>query len=113
MKKTLLAIFIFSLSAGIISSCNEAEKKDDSPVVSAPTDLNSVVTNLPEAPGYKDFQGNCVSCHSARFVEMQPNLSEKTWSAIVNKMKNSFGAPLPDSSIAPIVQYLVAIKGKG
>ncbi|MEO6187894.1 MAG: cytochrome c [Ginsengibacter sp.] len=112
MKKSLLTIFILSLCTGFICSCNNAENKSESPVVAAPADLNSVVTNLPEAPGYKTFQGNCISCHSARFVQMQPNLSEKAWSAIVNKMQKSFGAPIPDSSIAPIVEYLVAIKGK-
>jgi len=44
---------------------------------------------------------------------MQPDLPEKTWMAIVTKMQKSFGAPVPDSSVKEIVEYLVSIKGKG
>jgi len=33
--------------------------------------------------------------------------------AIVTKMQKSFGAPVADSSVKEIVQYLVSIKGKG
>jgi uncharacterized protein (DUF697 family) len=39
-------------------------------------------------------------------------MSEKQWTAIVTKMQKTFGAPVPDSSIKEIVQYLVTIKGK-
>lgn len=76
------------------------------------TDLNAIVTELPNAPGYETFRANCISCHSARYVQMQPNLSEKTWTTIVTKMQKSFGAPFSDSSAQEIVKYLVAIKGK-
>ncbi len=113
MKSTTLKIIIvFSVCAWFFISCNEANNKSETAIAPSPTDLNNVVTKLPEAPGYATFQSNCISCHSARFIQMQPNLSEKTWLAIVTKMQKSFGAPVPDSSNHTIVQYLVAIKGK-
>ncbi len=113
MKSTTLKIIIvFSVCAWFFISCNEANNKSETAIAAAPADLNSVVTKLPEAPGYTTFQSNCISCHSARFIQMQPDLSEKTWLSIVTKMQKSFGAPVPDSSINTIVQYLVAIKGK-
>ncbi|HYK44233.1 MAG TPA: cytochrome c [Parafilimonas sp.] len=76
------------------------------------TDLNAIITELPNAPGYDVFKTNCTSCHSARYVQMQPAFPEKTWTAIVTKMQKNFGAPVSDSSAKEIVKYLVAIKGK-
>ncbi len=113
MKKARLTIIVlFSLCGCYFLSCNGVNNKKETGIAPAPADLNSMVTKLPEAPGYTSFQRNCVSCHSARYVQMQPQLSEKSWMTIVTKMQKSFGAPVPDSSIKEIVQYLVAIKGK-
>ena len=113
MKNTSLKIImLFSLCVCYFLSCSEAINKNENSIVAAPIDLNSVTTNLPNAPGYATFQANCISCHSARYVQMQPDFSEETWRAIVKKMQKSFGAPVSDSSANEIVQYLVAIKGK-
>ncbi len=109
---SLKIIVLFSISVCHLLSCNESQHKKENVIVAAPAGLYSITANLPEAPGYKAFQNNCMSCHSARYVQMQPNLSEKTWLALVTKMQKSFGAPVPDSSVAEIVQYLVAIRGK-
>lgn len=95
-----------------IISCNEPNNIKETELVAAPTGLYSITTHLPEAPGYKAFQSNCISCHSARYVQMQPGLSEKTWLALVTKMQKTFGAPIPDTAINEIVQYLVTIRGK-
>ena len=103
---------LFFLCAYFIVSCSEPETKTAQPVAATAPDLKSVITNLPEAPGSQTFNANCVICHSARMVEIQPKLSEKTWTAIVTKMQKTYGAPVSDSTAKIIVQYLVAIKGK-
>jgi sulfite dehydrogenase len=109
MKNNLL--FIFCLS--IVIACNNLANNQPANVFSAPTtNLNSYQTELPNAQGYETFKMNCLSCHSARYIQIQPELSEKNWTAIVTKMQKSFGAPLTDSASKEIVQYLVAIKGK-
>ncbi len=109
----LKIIGLFSLGACYIFSCSEPGKKADNIVAAASLqNLSSVVTELPIAPGFKSFQNNCLTCHSARYIQMQPDLSAKTWLALVTKMQKSFEAPVPDSSVNEIVQYLVAIKGK-
>ena len=106
-------VVLFSLCACYLFACSDANQKNDTIITaSAPQDLNNIITKLPEAPGYKAFQNNCLICHSARYIQMQPNLSEKTWTSLIIKMQKSFGAPVPDSSVNEIVQYLVAIKGK-
>lgn len=103
---------LFFLLTCFFISCNEQSTRLKHPVAAIAPDLKNITTNLPEAPGYQTFNMNCVICHSARIVQIQPNLPEKTWTAIVTKMQKSYGAPVSDSAAQIIVQYLVAIKGK-
>jgi hypothetical protein len=62
--------------------------------------------------GEEEFKMYCITCHSLRYIEMQPPFPRKTWEKIVDKMVKNFGAPIPDSSAKVIVDYLVAVKGK-
>jgi len=103
---------LFFLCVYFIISCGDINTKTEHLVSATAPDLKGVITNLPEAPGYQTFNMNCVICHSARMVQIQPNLPEKTWKAIVTKMQKSYGAPISDSAANIIVQYLMAIKGK-
>lgn len=65
-----------------------------------------------DLPGYQLVQKNCVGCHSAHYVAMQPPGSGRTWwDATVKKMKKPFGAPFPDEDIALMVDYLVKTYG--
>ncbi len=103
--------FIAIFTIIIITACNNNRPPEiiNDTVV---TNLNAIITELPDKPGYASFKRNCMSCHSARYIQMQPNLPEKTWAAIVTKMQKNFGAPVADSSAQEIVQFLVSIKGK-
>ena len=103
---------IAMLCLSVLVACNESNKKADKVVAPQQTDLNAIITELPNAAGYETFKMNCLSCHSARYIQMQPDLPEKTWTAIVTKMQKSFGAPVTDSSAKEIVHYLTSIKGK-
>ena len=65
-----------------------------------------------DLPGYRLVQKNCVGCHSAHYVAMQPPSSPRAWwDATVKKMKKPFGAPFPDEDIAAMVDYLVKTYG--
>jgi cytochrome c5 len=55
---------------------------------------------------------NCLACHSTEMVTAQPNLPEATWKAEVLKMRVVFKAPIDDADVAPIVTYLMQIKGR-
>ena len=48
----------------------------------------------------------CVICHSADYIYMQPEHSQKKWQAIITKMKHVFGCPIPQDQIAPLSAYL-------
>lgn len=62
-------------------------------------------------PGFPVTQVLCISCHSADYVRYQPSMPRAFWKAAVLKMKTTFGAPIPDSEIEPIVDYLVKTYG--
>lgn len=57
-------------------------------------------------PGADPVNNNCLTCHSAGMVTVQPHLSKAKWEGIVKKMINVFKAPVPDADVAPIVDYL-------
>lgn len=114
MKNISLTVCLsFLICTGFILSCNESAVKENIGAVAAVApDLNHVIVELPKAPGSQTFNANCVICHSAAYIQNQPDMPEKSWTAIVTKMQKTFGAPVSDSSAKVIIQYLVSIKGK-
>jgi hypothetical protein len=58
------------------------------------------------------INNNCLACHSPDMVLNQPPLSKATWEAEVNKMINTYKAPIDKADVPAIVSYLVQTKGK-
>jgi cytochrome c553 len=78
--------------------------------------LRSVSINLPESdrtfPGGADadaINSNCLICHSAGMVLTQSNLSRADWQAEVEKMRNSYKAPIAAKDVPAIVDYLAKL----
>src|ERR1043165_9827325 len=107
-KKHLL-ILIFPL---LLAACGGHDYSvADPPMRLDSVDISEVVVNLPAKEGKEITEMDCVPCHSLRYLEMQPEMSKKSWEKIVTKMIKSFGAPVRDSVDAEkIVEYLVAMK---
>jgi cytochrome c5 len=72
------------------------------------------VTSVPfkPGPGMEVANANCRTCHSAAYIYIQPRLTRAQWTAEVTKMKAAYGAPIADTDVGPIVDYLVAQNGK-
>jgi hypothetical protein len=66
----------------------------------------SLAPELAEGDGKQEAQSFCVSCHSTRYVVMQPPLPRATWEAEVNKMMKVYGAPIPEAAAKKIMAYL-------
>jgi cytochrome c5 len=103
---------LFLLCAFLAISCGDAGSKKEHPVAATAPNLKEVTTKLPQVPGYQTYMSNCTICHSAGYVQNQPELPQKTWTAIVTKMQKTYGAPVSDSAARVIIQYLTTIKGK-
>jgi hypothetical protein len=66
----------------------------------------SFAPELAEGDGKQEVQSFCVSCHSTRYIIMQPPLPGATWEAEVNKMMKVYGAPIPEAAAKKIAAYL-------
>ncbi|HUI84407.1 MAG TPA: cytochrome c [Candidatus Binatia bacterium] len=62
-------------------------------------------------PGVQVYSNNCLICHSARYVNMQPNFTREVWEKEVRKMVVAYGAMISDADQRRIVEYLVAVRG--
>lgn len=87
------------------------------PAVSAEQSA-TVTIQLPEepihfmtGPGLETAGKNCVKCHSADYIYMQPPLTQEQWHALVMKMKKTYGAPIEDGEVDTIVSYLMSQNG--
>jgi sulfite dehydrogenase (cytochrome) subunit B len=63
-------------------------------------------------PGYARAKAVCSECHSAEYMVYQPpNAARPYWDAMVKRMKAVFKAPVDDTDIPVIVDYLVKTYG--
>jgi hypothetical protein len=65
-----------------------------------------------DGPNVALAQQYCLTCHSSDYVYTQPPLTRATWQAEVTKMRVAYGAPIPDSAVGPLVDYLVSQNGQ-
>ncbi len=63
-------------------------------------------------PGSEVATANCATCHSAAYIYTQPPLNRKQWTAEVLKMRKAYGAPVADSDVGTIVDYLLTQNGR-
>jgi hypothetical protein len=125
MKNRVRAIFLvmcgLAVAAGIVYA--DLKKGYYTPAVLgslgqlAPAELspdsNYYVSSYPVPPadlapgeGLQDVQIYCNTCHSPRYITMQPPLPAATWEAEVNKMNKTFGAAIPEDNTQKIILYL-------
>jgi sulfite dehydrogenase (cytochrome) subunit B len=60
-------------------------------------------------PNLDRAKNNCTACHSADYVNIQPRGAKDKkafWQAEVAKMIKVYGAPIAESDVAGIVDYL-------
>jgi mono/diheme cytochrome c family protein len=64
---------------------------------------------FPAGDGADVANAQCLICHSAGMVLRQPPLTQKEWIGEINKMRNSYGAPLPADQIEALAKYLFSL----
>jgi hypothetical protein len=68
----------------------------------------SFTPELAEGEGKLEVQSFCATCHSTRYITMQPPLPGATWDTEVTKMMKVYGAPIPEAAAKKITAYLQA-----
>lgn len=74
-------------------------------------ELPAETTTYRQGQGMDLAQNLCITCHSADYAEMQPPMPRKFWEGAVKKMKEKFGAPIPDDAMPKLVDYLTSSYG--
>ena len=78
------------------------------PVLAGENDIR-----LKEAPGRNLVEANCSMCHSLDYIQMNsPFLDRPGWEASVNKMIKAMGAPVAETDVRQLVDYLASQYGK-
>ena len=95
----------------LVAGCGRHPEPTGEPMVHTLTLPDLPPPELPDAPGRAMLLGACSTCHTLRYVLDQPTLTRRQWVAEVDKMRHTYGAPFPDDMSAPIVDYLVAVRG--
>ena len=127
MKNRVRRIFLVVCGLALASSVVYAELKKGyySPAElgslrqAAPIELESDPTyqvsaypvpavDLVPGDGLQDVQIYCNTCHSPRYITMQPPLPAATWEAEVDKMNKTLGAGIPQENTQKIILYLRA-----
>jgi mono/diheme cytochrome c family protein len=75
-------------------------------------DLPPETARFKPGPGMEIAAKSCMTCHSVDYIYMQPPLTKEQWHGEVVKMIKVFGAPIPESDVEPIVNYLMSQNGK-
>lgn len=102
-KKYLCLFFI--LIIGVMGSVQARTKTIELPA-------DGVMLKPSTLPGYEKALTNCVACHSAEYMQYQPPTAARPyWENMVKRMKQVFKAPIEESDIPTIVEYLVKVYG--
>ncbi|HEY6385642.1 MAG TPA: hypothetical protein VIX91_08185 [Candidatus Acidoferrum sp.] len=62
--------------------------------------------DLVPGEGLSEVRIYCGTCHSPRYITMQPPLPAATWEAEVGKMNKTFGSAISDGTSRKIIAYL-------
>jgi len=108
-KQPLIVLAIVAALGASAFAATKATPPKGTATIALPGDAGMA---FKPAPGAAAAQANCLSCHSSAYVATQPVLTKAQWTAEVAKMKNVYGAPIPDDQVPAIVAYLTAEYGK-
>ena len=103
MKKFLLPLMAFSLATGLTWLATAAPVRFEMPKETAA---------FKPGPGADLAKNQCLLCHSAEYVTIQPRLPRAFWEANVAKMRDKYGALVPKDQVPALVDYLVTNYGK-
>jgi hypothetical protein len=113
------------VGVALFAAGSPAQRANDKTLAAAPAPatvsgggvtLHSVSIELPasdrEFPGgaaAETITNDCTGCHSPGMVLTQPALSPATWQRLVDKMRQTYKAPVPAEDVPGIVAYLTQL----
>jgi cytochrome c553 len=109
MRHTIVAL---GVSFAALLTPTSARVQPAPAITSTTVELPAGDALFPGGSSADAINNNCLACHSADMVLNQPALSNSTWESEVRKMIKAYRAPIDESDVPAIVDYLVKMKGK-
>jgi cytochrome c553 len=109
MRKAIIGIG--SLSAVLLASTPVWVQQAPA-IKSITADLPAGDSLFPGGSSADAINNNCLACHSADMVLNQPPLPKSTWEAEARKMIEVYKAPVDETDVPAIVDYLVRTMDK-
>lgn len=101
MKSRLICVLCLFFGSQALAQLNE---------ITLPADTSRLHEST--LPGYAIAQQKCGICHSADYIHFQPpGMSLAQWTAEMNKMQHSYGAPVTPEEIEQLGAYLAVTYG--
>jgi len=112
----VFAIAAMALTISVASYSQHPPASASKPAAKAASQVHSIVLpqyppEIAEGPNVETYRKDCLTCHTARYVSMQPRFSKTVWQNEIKKMVDAYGAPVPEADQTLIVKYLIAVKG--
>jgi hypothetical protein len=112
MNRTIILVSITAVMAGMVFA-QENGKTGGPPGAVKSITLPKVTVELKAGTDKAKVDGFCSICHSLDYITMQPPFPKAQWTATVNKMIKTFGAPIPQEDAEKIINYLAVNYGTG
>jgi cytochrome c5 len=112
-----LAIAAMGVTVSVVVHAQQSSTSASKPVAKADSSqvhrivLPKYPPEIAAGPNVDTYSKNCLICHTARYVLMQPRFPKTVWQSEVKKMVDAYGAAIPEGDQALIVEYLVAVRG--
>jgi sulfite dehydrogenase (cytochrome) subunit B len=115
MKRAMIAVLtmLMAFLFGTAYAQDAASKASPSEGAIRSITIPVVRIELKEGEGRVKTETYCNICHSVDYITMQPKFPRSQWTATVNKMIKTFGAPIPPEDAGTIISYLSAQYGTG
>ena len=97
------------VALALVLAATAARAAPDTYTLPEPTAQFRPAPDAAHAPGLQAAQENCLTCHSADYIAMQPpKKGQAFWDAEVAKMIKVYRAPIADDQAKAIAAYLGA-----
>jgi cytochrome c5 len=118
-NRALSFAFALSLATGLVwmgadaaPAVDGTERAAAGAWTSVSVDLPTSEARFPAGSGVDIANAQCLLCHSAGMVLRQPPLTQDQWKGEIEKMRSSYGAPVPADQVEGLARYLQATVGR-
>jgi mono/diheme cytochrome c family protein len=119
LDRVLSPVFPLALAAGLLwmgadaaPSVEGAHAGPDGAWTRLSVELPTSEARFPAGSGADVADAQCLLCHSAGMVLRQPPLTQDQWQGEIEKMRSSYGAPVPADQVEGLARYLQATVGR-